>query len=235
MATESAMAASAEKAVSLEDRVAKLEADAKQPQPKPKDNWDRLQAVSSFASGALVAIVGYFLTGSVNRVLEERKLEVSTGAAVHELVLKLENGDSNEANAAAVTLAAFGSVGVVPLVAALQGDGSNQLEAAKKGLRALALSARPQVCDALATVLGNRTGLYAWRVHRQAVVLLRDLGCRAELPAVRAYAAVVADRSGVLESYRAIVIDDGTVNPESLTTLRDELAKTTALLERPPT
>jgi hypothetical protein len=218
-------------APTLEQRVATLEADVKK--PKTKDRWDKLQSISGIVSGLMVALVGYLLTGSVNKALEQRKLELSTGTAVQALVLKLQDDRQAEAEAAAVALAAFGSLGIVPLLTALQGGQSIEVLAAEKGLRALSLTAAPQVCESLAGVLANRTGLYGWRVHRSSIVLLGDLDCRSQIGAVRAYRALLGEGTETLAAYRTIVQDDGTLDGEALALIRETLRRTIGLLERP--
>src|SRR5215475_5492024 len=78
---------------------------------KPKDFWDKLQSVSALISGALLALVGYFLTGPVNQTIQKSQLQFNYVKEMEELLAKLGEPKASleEAKTAAVALAAFGS------------------------------------------------------------------------------------------------------------------------------
>ena len=63
--------------LSPQERLKKLEERLQKVEKRPKDKWDKFQSLSGIVSGLMVAVVGYFLTGSVNRALQERQFQFS--------------------------------------------------------------------------------------------------------------------------------------------------------------
>lgn len=222
---------------SLEDRIAKIEEQMEKQQKKkkkPKDFWDKLQAVSSLISGLVVVIVAYFLTGSVNQALQERQLELSNLTAMRELMVKLGSPDISlpDAEATTITLAAFGKYAVVPLINQLQSERDIKVLAAEKGLRVLSLTHRAEVCESLMAILKNRTRLFTWQTHRRAIGLIGDINCVPAKPLLEQYAELI--RRGTtkegLEAYRDIVQEDPPPTFESIDLIRSELERAQKIL-----
>ena len=113
----------AEAAAAREARLSRIEDGLKKLQPKQKDGWEKLQALTPLVSGILVAVVGYFLTGSVNNAIQRQQLQLSNVKEMRELLAQLNTADSTLADSAAFTLSAFGR----PAVAATgRGNGGGR-------------------------------------------------------------------------------------------------------------
>jgi hypothetical protein len=188
MMDDDAHATAAEAAVAREVRLSRLEEDLKKLRPQRKDGWERLQAVTPLVSGLLVAIVGYFLTGSVNNAIQRQQLQLSNVKEMRELLAQLNTADANEAEAAAFTLSAFGRPAVPALMAALLAGGEVRAPAAERALRAIGLNDSEAVCEPTRKVLDNRTGRFSWVAHLSAIRLLGDLECRGARASVESYA-----------------------------------------------
>lgn len=189
----------------LEKRVDELEAKTRALQPKKRDGWDKLQALGGILTAITTAVVGYLLTGSVNMALEKRKLESTNVGQMRDLI-RTFNSDtiaSGEAEAHALTLAAFGEFAVPTLTAALGTNTQARALAAETGLLAVALHDRPFVCSTLTDVLDNRTRRYTWLLHQRTVALLGKLDCGSK-----------AERA--LDRYMTLVLNART--PEGLAT-----------------
>jgi hypothetical protein len=221
---------------SLEDRMKKVEEQLEKQKSKHKDFWERLQALSSLISGLAVVVVGYLLTGSVNQAIQERQLELSNLKEMRELMIKLGTSDIDieNAEATAVTLAVFGKYAVIPLIHQLQNGGVNRSLAAEKGLRALALTNRSDVGKAVCEILNNRTRLFTWQTHRQAIRLAGVIGCKEVEPILKVYEVLIrkTKTEGVIESYKKIVQEDSSLNMESIALLQNELERTRELLSQ---
>src|SRR4051794_8539616 len=113
--------------VPLADRLGKVEAALAQ--PKRKDRWEKAQvillALAPLLTGVLLALVGYLLNGTINKALEQRKLELANVTQMRDLLVRLRTGNGNgngqplseeEMNADAMALAAFGPYSVPPLI-----------------------------------------------------------------------------------------------------------------------
>ena len=120
---DDAAATAAQAAAERETRLRRIEEELKKLQPKRKDGWEKLQALTPLVSGVLLAFVGYFLTGSVNNAIQRQQLQLSNVKEMRELLAQLETADSNQADVAAFTLSAFGRPAVPPLMAALLSGG----------------------------------------------------------------------------------------------------------------
>jgi hypothetical protein len=204
--------------------------------PKPKDFWDKLQTVSVLSSGVIVAIVGFFLTGSVNTAIQKKGLELSSAKEMRELVMTLSKAKNREeAETAAITLAAFGQFAIPPVVGILQGagGGSVQMLAAEKGLQTIGVVEPDAVCGALAQIVKNRTRLFAWDAHGAAIRLLGNLNCRKSLPDLRDYNQLVqqASKPEGLKKYQGIVREDNALADGLPLDLKSDLAQTIKILE----
>jgi len=182
----------AEAAAAREARLRQLEERIETLQPKRKDAWEKLEALMPLVSGVLLAIVGYFLTGAVSNAIQRQQLQLSNVTQMRDLLAQLNTADSDQADAAAFTLAAFGRPAVAPLMAALLAGGDVRAPAAERALRAIGLSDPAAVCESTSKVLDNRTGRFPWVAHLSAIRLLGDLECRAARGSVEAYAEALS-------------------------------------------
>ena len=118
----------------------------------PKDGWDKLQALAPLITGVVLAVVGYFLTGSVNQAVQKSQLQFNYVKEMQDLLVKLGDPKTTleEAKTAAVGLAAFGSYSIPPLLNEIQSGELNRPAAGEYGLRAVALADPLNACPALA-------------------------------------------------------------------------------------
>lgn len=211
---------------SLEERVEALEGKAQE--KSGKDVWDKLQSLSGFVSGLVLAIVGYYFTDSMNLRLQERQFEFSSAKDMQDLLSKLNDPNVSLENkqSTALVLAAFGKYAIDPLVNQMQSGDANRLVAAEAGLRAIGHSDPQSTCEELQMVIRNRTQIFSWYTHRSSIRLLRETGCRSALPLLREYASVLADA----QKFSSIVHADYHPTEESLDLMRDELAQARAAL-----
>ena len=185
---ENADTLAAEAAAGREVRLHQLEQRLETLQPKRKDGWEKLEALTPLISGIVVAVVGYFLTGSVNNAIQRQELQLSNVKEMRDLLAQLNTADRDQAEAAAFTLSAFGRPAVAPLMAALLAGGEVRAPAAERALRAVGLTEATAVCEAAAKVLENRGARVSWVAHLSAIRLLGDLECRDARRSVEAYA-----------------------------------------------
>jgi hypothetical protein len=191
----------------LEARVAALESKAPSG-PKPKDFWERLQASSGIIVALVTAFIGYWLTGSVNQALERRKLETANVEKMRDLITQFNNAkiQAEDAEALGLTLAAFGEFAVPSLLAALGTNTSARANGARTGLLAVGLQDKKIVCDALGTVIGNRSQRYTHLMHQRTVELMGRLECgEPAARALREYLSLVAAarKPGAVATYAA--------------------------------
>jgi hypothetical protein len=218
----------------LEKRVEELEAKTRALQPKKRDGWDKLQALGGILTALTTALVGYFLTGSVNMALEKRKLESTNVGQMRDLIRsfnsdKIESGD---AEAHALTLAAFGEFAVPTLTAALGTNTQARALAAETGLMAVALHDRPFVCTTLVDVLDNRTQRYTWLLQKRTVTLLGKLDCgRKANSALERYLALVmnAKTPAGLATYVGALDPNSDVGRGEVADMLEALCRTSTL------
>ena len=163
----------------IEARVFDVEAQIKGLKPKQKDGWEKLQAVSGIITAIVAGAVGLYLTGVVNSGLERSKLESANVEKMRDLIVKFNASDisADDAEAIGLTLAAFGSFAVPPLIAALGTSTQARASSAESALLAVALSDADAVCGALGSVLANRTRRYTHLMHRRAITLIGKIQC----------------------------------------------------------
>lgn len=214
----------------MEEHFKDLEARLKKLEKKPKDHWDKLQAVSGLVSGVLVAVVGILLTSSINKTLQERQFQASSAKDMQELLMRICNPKTElpDKESAALVLANFGRYAVQPLVSQLQAEEANRRVAAAEGLRAIGRAEPEYVCREMARILENRTQAFTWYTHKAVIRLLRDTECRAAVPALRAYGESLAD----FERYRRRVSQDPAPGPSSLEELQKEVKSALEILQR---
>ena len=126
----------------IDARVEELEAQVKALKPKQKDRWEKLQALSGIVTALVTGAVGLYLTGVINSGLERRKLESANVEKMRDLIVRFNATEiaETEAEAVALTLAAFGEFAVPPLIAALGTRTQQRASAAETALLAVALS-----------------------------------------------------------------------------------------------
>jgi hypothetical protein len=154
----------------LEKRLASPPESAK---PKPggvaaglKTTIDYGTKIVSALTPVAVLLVGLFLTGAVERALEERKVEIQQGhldleatQAMEHLLeqLRQPNIGEEQAKSIALLVAGYGVHATVPLIMELDLEKTKypRIEAAKYGLRSMALSApdRRALCATLVELL----------------------------------------------------------------------------------
>jgi hypothetical protein len=215
---------------SLEERVKALEAKA---QEKPgKDIWDKLQSLSGFVSGLVLAIIGYYFTDSMNLRLQERQFEFSSAKDMQDLLTRLNDPSVSLENkqSTALVLAAFGKYAIDPLVNQMQSGDANRLVAAEAGLRAIGHSDPRSTCDELQMVIRNRTQIFSWYTHRSSIRLLRETGCRGAMPVLNDYASVLTDA----QKFSSVVHPDYHPTEESLDLMREELKQARTALAGAP-
>lgn len=195
---------------------------------KGKDWWDRIGALAPFVSGAILAVLGYFLTGSVNTALKREELSLSNVTEMRALLLALEGPKEEEWRAAAFTLSAFGAPAVPPLVSALTTADEIRTTIVEAALRGIGLSRPEAVCPPMIAALDNRTGRYTYLMHHSAIRLIGDLGCPKSGSVLRRYAAVVASAiaSGNLTAYSDLVDSNTPVTPLALELIDKDLKRT---------
>jgi hypothetical protein len=203
---------------------------------KPKDGWDKLQALSPLITGIVLAAVGYFLTGSVNQAVQKSQLQFNYVKEMQELLAKL--GDSRttleEAKTTAVALATFGSYSIPPLLNEIQSGELNRSAAGEYGLRAVSLADPNNACPALGRVLENRTAAYNWLTHRAAIRILGTANCQVALPVLTSYRArlkAAASSQAEFNAFQATLGDDPGLTRETVDQMKSELDKSLKLLE----
>jgi hypothetical protein len=219
----------------LERRVDDLEAKVKKLEPKKKDFWEKLQALSGVIVAFVTAIVGYLLTGSVNLALEKRKLESANVEKMREVITKFNDAEISPAQAEALglTLGAFGEFAVPPLVAALGTPTVNRAAGARIGLLAASLGAddRKVVCDTLTGVVNTRSRRYSMLMYLRSVELLGLIECRgAADQALRDLLALAVSAEKPAGSALVAALDDRPpVGPDEVAELRSRLCATVQL------
>ena len=222
----------AEAAVARETRLSRLEEDVKKLQPKRKDNWEKAQAIAPLVAGLLVAVVSYFLTGSVNNAIQRQQLQLSNVKEMRDLLAQLDTAESNQADSAAFTLSAFGRPAVSPLMAALLAGGEVRAPAAERALRAIGLNDAAAVCAPARKVLDNRTGRFSWLAHLSVIRLLGDLECRDALASVESYSRALdlVKSQADVSTFASRVDPDPPLDLAAVGQLQAETARTLRIL-----
>ena len=156
----------------VEDRLTAIEQQLTA--PKAKDSWDKAQAIlpplATVVSGVVVAVVGYYLTGTLNATIQREQMQLANVKEMREQlqVLGSDRPDAGALRASAFTLSAYGAPAAPPLFAALieedlhsHGDGRN--EAMLDALRAIGLSDSAPVCNRAARTWTRITAATAGR------------------------------------------------------------------------
>jgi hypothetical protein len=213
-------------------RLAALEARVAQPPtpaPAPSGRWWWLAEIPKWGpmlTPIIVAVLGallaYALTGYFQQTLDIKKLELELQkftleqrktdlggiGQMRELIADLyqEGITPADAEAIALSLAAFGDLAAAPLIHAIETGSPNRRTGAEAGLAAAALATPDRVCATLAQVLDNRSALYNWQTHESVLRLLGQLGCRNQRLSVEAFGRLLG---GGVAAYRPTVHEDG--------------------------
>jgi hypothetical protein len=153
--------------------------------------WEKFKALSPLLQAFVTAVAGvgltWYLTGRVTNAIQMRQLELSNVKEMHDTFLRLETGDSTRetAHADALALASFRDYSIVPLLLVVE-RGQYYTEAAKAGLRAVALTDSTAVAKQLLRVVTNRSKAFSWQTHNAAIELLGELAWRAARPPLEA-------------------------------------------------
>jgi hypothetical protein len=223
--TDDALHAAVAAAAEREARLSQLEQAVKKLQPRTKDGWEKLQAVGPLIAGVLVAIVGYFLTGSVNNAIQRQQLQLSNVREMRELLAQL---NTPEAESAAFTLSAFGRPAVPALVAALAAGGDPRAPAAESALRAIGLDDPGAVCTAARKIIDNRTALFSWLAHLSAIRLLRDVECPGARASLEAYSQALGavQKPSDLAAFASRFAPDPALDLDGVGQLKSEIDRT---------
>lgn len=209
--------------------LAAVEAHAPKSPAPPPNRWRWVAQIPKWGpmlTPIIVALLGaflaYFFTGYFQQTLDLRKLELelqkfaleqrkadlSGIGQMRELIAQLykESITPSEAEAIALSLAAFGDLAAPPLIHAIETGSPNRRTGAEAGLAAAALTAPDGVCAVLAQVLDNRTALFTWQTHESAMKLIGKLGCRNQRLSVEAFGRLL---DGGVVAYRPTVHEDG--------------------------
>lgn len=220
---------------STEARLAKLEEQLKA--PKRKDVWEKLQAISPLASGLVLALVGYFLTGAVTVRLQQQQLDLSNVKEMRDqlAVMVSQKSQPEDLQAAAFTLSAFGAPAVAPLVGALitaDQFGDNRRNVIADALRTMGLTRPDAVCEPLLKILDNHTGRFRWTVHMVAIQIIGDLECPSAGPAIQCYNDVVSRVAAPsdLPTYAVLVAATPEVDMIAIDQLKQELQRTLRII-----
>jgi hypothetical protein len=212
--------------------------EVKQPPSPPtgrrgKDFWDKLSALAPFLSGAVVVIVGYYLTGSVNNALRREEVQLANVTEMRELLLSLQGPEPDEWQAAAFTLSAFGPPAVPPLITALTVSDEVRSPYIESALRAIGLTRPDSVCLPMIGILANHTGRISWLMHKSAIRLIGDLRCPEAVPALRRYAEIVntSRTSGNADAYAQIVDPAVPIGALALERMGEDLERTLRIVE----
>jgi hypothetical protein len=218
---------------SLTDRIESLEYQIGKRKSSGRLAWIG-QALTPIISGLVIMVFGYFLKDSVDQAIARQRLELGYAKEMQMMILEMNKRDAtrNQIDAAALVLATFGEHAVVPLMNALQDEGSNRALAADKGLRALALTGKERTCDVLQEVLTNRTRQYLWQTHRRVIKLLGELNCQDALSVLNNYQGLIseAELEPGLSAYRSVVRRDSLPDRDSIRQIREALESTLELL-----
>ena len=124
----------------------------------------------------------------------------------------------------ALVVANFGRYAIAPLLNEIQSGQEGRMTAGERGLQAIGFSDQKGTCHELQRVIENRTQVFSWYTHAAVIRVLRDVDCRAVLPALKRYKP--ADTKSL---YR----EDPAPSVEDLDRVKQELEKTLQVLRRP--
>ena len=159
----------------LNSRVTKLENAFTELKKSSSSPWqNRIEVLSKLLLPLLLFWLAFTFKDSVQQALEYQRLEVESAGAIKKILTTLHQEEVNmdEAMGSALTLSAYGSAAIMPLVGVLEHGSSNAETAAKQGLFILGLSHPDTVSQSLGTVLSKRKGQFRWQTHQAMIEIL---------------------------------------------------------------
>jgi hypothetical protein len=232
-----------ERAAVIEHRLEKLEkpettasdSGAKESEDK-KDKWDKLQALGPLLTGVVLALLGYFLSGSLEQALKRQELQLSNVREMRQLVAEIHGGNITKENALAdaCTLSAFGAPSVGPLLSILSLGDAVRAPAAEKALRAVGLSEPQAVCAPLIRIIDNRSGQFNYLTHESALRLIGDLECRDALQALQRYQTLLQQMASPekLDSLKGVMDQFPPLDNIAITQLKSAADRAMAIVGR---
>jgi hypothetical protein len=150
-----------------------------------------LDVIKVLLPGIVLAVVGYFLNDTVRNALQEKQLQLDAIKEMRTLTTELQqpNITRDQAQAKAAELASFGEYAVPFFINVGEIGNEYGIAGAKQGLRMVARSKPKPVCEALTSVIRNRTGLYQWQSHLSAVEVIGAIPCPNSLKLLAEYQA----------------------------------------------
>jgi hypothetical protein len=192
-------------------------------------HWYNADIVKTVLSGIILAAFGFFLTGRLEQSTKERELSTRNATDMQGPLLKLRSGNSQEAQAAAMSLTTYGSYAIPPLVESLQAS-PESATAAENGLKALALTDAEGVCVTLARVLANRTQRYDAQTHSAVIRVLGEADCQSSVPTLKEYATLISRADTDTAALSAYQREVRGVSPSNVTQMKRDLDNTFQLL-----
>jgi hypothetical protein len=154
---------------------------------KPRFSWPDPFDVA--VKLVLPLLLFFVAKDSVEEALQWRRLEVNSASAIERLlgVMHDPKGSSETKSAAALTMAAFGEVGIMPLVGALEYGATGANEAASRGLFSIGLNHPGPVSEAMGRILAMRHRQFGWETHLAAIETLGKIGDESGLEPLQSY------------------------------------------------
>jgi hypothetical protein len=145
--------------------------------------WDKVpewvQAAAAVATPVMVVLVGEWLTGSLDRAIQQQQADISGVKEMRAALVDLYAAEPEKATvaSAALSIASFGSVSAAPLIEAFDRGGAAREEAARRGLIAASTHDKTRVCAVLASVSGSDNSLYRPETTKFAAELQKAMRC----------------------------------------------------------
>jgi len=213
---------------SLEERLKKVEEKLSSDKPSGARALV-LDLVKALLPGIVLAVIGYALNDTVSHALQERQLQLDAIKEMKSLTadLQQQNLTRDQAQAKAAELAAFGEYAEPFFINVEEIGNEYGIAGAEAGLRMVAHSKPQPVCEAVAAVIRNRTGLYKWQTHYAALDVIGAVPCSDSLTDVGFYQANFDRLSGLSNWVRG-----DKPEPRELARLKDKSKETLELLNR---
>jgi hypothetical protein len=142
--------------------------------------WDQIPSwLQAIATPLMVAVVGWWLTGSLELAIKQQQADISGVKEMREALKDLYAAEPEKSalDAAALSIGAFGGVAAGPLIEAINRGGAARTSAARQGLVAAAALDKERVCRVLAAVADAAPALYAVETRMIAKRLHGELRC----------------------------------------------------------
>ena len=188
-----------------------------------------IDTIAKIVLPVLLFVFGFFLVDRVETALKERQLEVQSASAIKDLLntLHSEAGQS-EATSAALTLAAYGEVAVIPLIGTIEYGPPQSAAAARRALFLIGLDHPKELTKTLSRVLAKRDRQFHAKVHQIVIAVLGEVGHPDAVYPLQSYRLVIerpADEG--LEDWKSMVQG---ANVERYTNTQDAVSGALAAL-----